>query len=201
MHKNKKIGIIGVIITIIVLIMLVILTNIDIKNFSSIENVFGKIFMPIQNGIVHLKNKMFSKKIDYEDINVLKEENRKLLEENNKLKEELRDLEIIKAENSTLRAYNNMSQQYKQYNTIPAYIINRDISNLSSTMVINVGSDDGVSSNMPVITSEGLVGYTISVTNKTAKVNPIIDNSSSTSAQISTSKESVVAKGILRKNR
>ena len=100
--------------------------------------------------------------------------------------------EIIKAENATLRAYNNMNQQYTEYKTVPAYIINRDISNLSDTMVINIGSDDGVTSNMPVVTSEGLVGYTISVTNKTAKVKPIIDASGSTSALISTSRESVV---------
>ena len=66
-------------------------------------------------------------------------------------------------------------------------------------MIINVGSDDGVSKDMPVITGEGLVGYIISVTNKTAKVNPIIDVSSNISAQISTSRESVVARGILRK--
>ena len=66
-------------------------------------------------------------------------------------------------------------------------------------MVINVGSDDGVSPNMPVITTEGLVGYVISVTSKTAKIEPIVDASASTSAQISTSRESVVAHGILRK--
>ena len=93
----------------------------------------------------------------------------------------------------------NMSKQYAEYKTVPAYIINKDISNLSEIIVINVGSDDGVDANMPVITSEGLVGYTISVTNKTAKVKLIIDASGSTSAQISTSRESVVTQGILRK--
>ena len=92
-----------------------------------------------------------------------------------------------------------MSQKYSEYQTIPAYIINKDISNLSNTMVINVGSDDGVQANMPVITTEGLVGYTINVTSKTSKVKPIIDSTSSVSAAISTSRDSVIAKGILRK--
>lgn len=199
MYKNKNIGIIGIIITIIVLIILVILTNTDISNFSSEESFFGKLVMPMQNGLTYLKNKIAKNNSFFEDINKLKEENEKLEEENSKLKEELKSLEIIKAENATLRSYNNMSQQYTEYKTIPGYIINRDVSNLSDTMVINVGTDDGVSANMPVITSEGLVGYTVSVTNKTAKVKPIIDASGSTSAQISTSRESVVAKGILRK--
>ena len=115
------------------------------------------------------------------------------------MQEQLRELEIIKAENATLREYNNMSEKYSEYTTVPAYIINKDVSNLSNTMVINVGSNNGVSKNMPVITTEGLVGYIVSVTDTTAKVEPIIDPASSVSAVISTSRDSVMAKGILRK--
>ena len=199
MYKNKKVGIIGIIITIIVLIILVILTNADISKFQKTENIFNKLVMPIQNGLIHLKNKLSKNDAFFEDINSLKEQNSKLLEENSKLKEQIKELGIIKAENATLREYNNMSEQYTEYRTVPGYIINKDVSNLSSTMVINVGTDDGVQVNMPVITTEGLVGYVISVTNKTAKVNPIIDISGNTSVQISTSRETVVAKGILRK--
>ena len=106
---------------------------------------------------------------------------------------------IIKAENATLRSYNNMKQEYSEYTTVPGYIINKDISNLSNTMIINVGTDDGIDVNMPVITTEGLVGYTIAVTNKTAKVQPIIDPATSVSSAISTSRDSVIVKGILRK--
>ena len=199
MYRNKKVGIIGIIITIIVLIILVILTNTDINKFSAGENIFSKLVMPIQNGLTHLKNKMSKNSAFFEDIDKLKEENKKLAVENEELKDKVKELEIIKAENATLRAYNNMSAQYKEYTTVPAYIINKDTSNLSDTLVINVGTDDGVKSNMPVITTEGLVGYTFSVTNKTAKVKPIIDASASTSVQISTSRESVVANGFLRK--
>lgn len=197
MYKNKRTGIIGIIITIIVLIMLVVLTNIDIKNFSGAENIFSKLVMPIQNGLTYLKNKISGNDSFFEDINNLKAENERLTNENNELKESLRELEIIKAENATLREYNNMSEKYSEYTTVPAYIINKDISNLSDTMVINVGSDDGVRENMPVITTEGLVGYIVSTTNDTAKVQPIIDPSSSVSATISTSRDSIIAKGIL----
>ena len=66
-------------------------------------------------------------------------------------------------------------------------------------MIINVGTDDGIKENMPVITTEGLVGYIISTTNNTSKVKPIIDPSCSVSASISTSRDSVITKGILRK--
>ena len=200
MYKNKKTGIIGIVITVIALIILVVLTNTDIKNFSGVENVFNKLVMPIQNGLTYLKNKIAGNDSFFADINHLKEENEKLASENDELKESLRELEIIKAENATLRQYNNMSEKYSEYTTVPAYIINKDVSNLSNTMVINVGSDDGVEANMPVITSEGLVGYIISTTNNTAKVEPIIDPASSVSATISTSRDSIVTKGILGSN-
>ena len=199
MYKNKKTGIIGIIITAIILIILVIITNIDINKFSKTENIFSKLVMPIQNGLIYLKNKMAGNNAFFEDIDALKAEKEELIAKNKELEQKLRELEIIKAENATLRDYNNMSQKYSEYQTIPAYIINKDISNLSNTMVINVGSDDGVQANMPVITTEGLVGYTINVTSKTSKVKPIIDPTTSVSAAISTSRDSVIAKGILRK--
>lgn len=198
MYKNRRVGIIGIIITVGILIALVLLTNVDINKFSNTEGVISKLVMPIQNGLTYLKNKISGNDVFFQDINNLKEENKNLIEQNNKLKEQLNELEIIKAENATLRSYNNMSNQYTEYKTVPAYIINKDISNLSNIMVINAGSDNGVQVNMPVITTEGLVGYTISVTNETAKVQPIIDPGTSISSSISTSRDSVIVKGMLR---
>lgn len=199
MYKNKKTGVIGIIITIIVLIILVLLTNIKTGSFTGVENVFSKIVMPVQNGLTYLKNKLAGNNSFFEDINNIRAENENLRKKNSELEEALRELEIIKAENATLRAYNNMSEKYAEYTTVPAYIINKDISNLSDTMVINIGSNNGIKENMPVITTEGLVGYIISTTDKTSKVKPLIDPSTSVSASISTSRDGVIVKGILRK--
>ena len=199
MYRNKRTGIIGIIITIIVLIILVLLTNIKTGSITGIQNAFSKIVMPIQNGLTYLKNKLAGNNAFFEDINNIKAENEALREKNSQLEEALRELEIIKAENATLREYNNMSEKYKDYITVPGYIINKDISNLSDTMVINIGSDDGISENMPVITTEGLVGYVLSTTNKTSKIQPIIDPGASVSASMSTSRDGVIVRGILRK--
>ena len=197
MYKNKKTGIIGIIITIIVLIILVLLTNIKTGSITGIETAFSKIVMPIQNGLTYLKNKLAGNNAFFEDINNIKAENEALREKNSELEAALRELEIIKAENATLREYNNMSEKYAEYTTVPAYIINKDISNLSDTMVINIGSNDGIKENMPVITTEGLVGYVLSTTDKTAKIQPIIDPATSVSASLSTSRDGVIVKGIL----
>ena len=94
-----------------------------------------------------------------------------------------------------------MSEKYGEYTTIPGYVINKDISNYSKTIVINVGSDDGVKANMTVIGDQGLVGHVVSVTNNTAKVQTIIDTASSISCIMSSNSDSIVCKGTLNDNK
>ncbi|MCX4255283.1 MAG: rod shape-determining protein MreC, partial [Bacilli bacterium] len=85
--------------------------------------------------------------------------------------------------------------KYQEYSTIPAYVIDRDVSNYSSNIVINVGAKQGIEKNMTVIADKGLVGHVISVTDNTAKVQVIVDGASSVSSMISTSEESIICKG------
>jgi len=197
MGKSKKSGILGIVVTIILLTVLVILTNTDINKFSYIENTVNKLVMPIQNGLVYLKNKIAGNNNFFENIDNLKQENKELKEQQKALELKLSELEVIKAENETLRAYANLTDKYTEYKTVPAYIISKDISNLSSTFVINAGTNDGVYSNMAVISADGIVGHTISVTAETAKVQPIIDPSSSVSGVMNISHDNLMVKGLV----
>ena len=194
--KNKA-GLIGIIITVVVLIVVVIVSNISTGNLSFIEGVAGTIFVPIQNGIVFLKNKITGNEQENSDIARLQEENRSLKDENSKLQEQLRELEILKSENNTLKEYVNLKDKYSEFTTVPAYVIERSISNYEKIVVINAGTDDGVKENMPVISESGLVGYVISATNNTAKIQTIIDTASSVSANISNVQDSVILRGTL----
>ena len=175
MYRNKKTGIIGIIITTIILILVVILSNIDIQKMSYVENALNAFVMPIQNGLTYLKNKMSGNDSFFSDI------------------------EIIKSENETLKEYVNLKEKYQNYQTIPAYIINKDITNYNETIVINVGEKDGIKANMTVIADQGLVGHVISTTQTTAKVQTIIDPASSVSSNISTSREAIIVTGTLEK--
>ena len=153
--------------------------------------------MPIQNGLTYLKNKISGNSTFFTDINKLKEENKKLTQKNHELEQSLRELENIKTENETLKEYLNLAEKYGEYKTIPGYVINKDISNYSKTIVINIGKKDGVEENMTVIGNEGLVGHVVNVTEGTAKVQTIIDTASSVSSIMSTTKEAIVCKGTL----
>lgn len=196
MYRNKKAGMLGIIITIIILIFIVIFSNGD-SDSSFFENMASNLVMPIQNGLTYLKNSLSGNSTFFTDINNLKEENEQLKQENSELEQSLRELENIKTQNETLKEYLNLTEKYGEYKTIPGYVINKDISNYSKTIVINIGKNDGVKENMTVIGDEGLVGHVISVTNSTAKVQTIIDTASSVSCTMSTTKESMVCKGTL----
>lgn len=196
MYRNKKSGIIGIVITVIILILIVIFSNGD-NNSSFFENVATNLVMPIQNGLTYLKNKIGGNSTFFTDINNLKEENEQLKEKNSELEQSLRELENIKTENETLKEYLDLTEKYGEYKTIPGYVINKEISNYSKTIVINIGEEDGVKEDMTVIGDKGLVGHVISVTANTAKVQTIIDTASSVSCSMSTTKDSIVCKGTL----
>ena len=196
MYQNKKAGKIGIIITIIILILIVIFSNGE-NNTSFFENAASNLVMPIQNGLTYLKNKISGNSTFFTDISNLQQENEELKRKNSELEQSLRELEIIKTQNETLKEYLNLTEKYGEYNTVPGYVINKEISNYSKTIVINLGSDDGVTENMTVIADQGLVGYVVSVTDTTAKVQTIVDTASSVSCVMSSNDESIVCKGTL----
>lgn len=196
MYRNHKTGILGIVITIIILILIVIFSNGE-SNVSFFENAASKLVMPIQNGLTYLKNKISGNDTFFTDINKLEEENKQLQEKNSELEQSLRELENIKTENEMLKEYLNLTEKYGEYKTIPAYVINKDISNYSKTIIINVGKNDGIEEDMTVIADQGLVGHVVSVTDTTAKVQAIIDTASSVSSIMSSTEESIICKGTL----
>lgn len=199
MYRNKKSGLPGIIITIVILVFVVIFSNRE-ANTSFFENIANKLVMPVQNGLTYLKNKISGNSTFFTDISNLKNENKELKEKNSQLEQSLRELENIKTENETLKEYLGLNEKYGEYKTVPGYIIDKDISNYSKTIIINIGKNDGIEEKMPVIADEGLVGHVISVTDNTAKVRTIVDTSSSISCLMSTNKDSIVCKGTLDNN-
>jgi len=200
MYRNKKTGLVGIIITIIILVLLVILSNTDLKNISHLDNIINTIVMPVQNGITYLKNKIEGNDAFFREINELKAENEELKKKNSQLEQSLRELEIIKSENETLKEYVELKDKYLEYKTIPAYIINKNINNYEKTIVINIGENEGIKQNMTVIADQGLVGYVISTTKNTSKVQTIIDPATSVSSLITTSREAIITSGTLENN-
>jgi rod shape-determining protein MreC len=200
MNRNKQTEILGGILTAIILILLIFLSNVEVNKLSYLETVASAITSPIQRVFTDIKNKIQKNDVYFSDMEAIIAENEELRARNSELETSLRELEVIKAENTQLQQYMNLAEKYASYNTIPAYVINRDVSNFSSTLVLNVGEDDGIREKMTVIADKGLVGYVISVAKSTCKVQVIIDPASTVSSTISTTNESIICKGTLDNN-
>lgn len=196
MKKNKT-SAIGIIITIVILILVVVLSNLPADKSYFFSNGVNRLFLPIQNGLIFIMDKISGKDQELSDIDKLKEENQKLKEENTKLKEDVRELEIISEENNSLKEYMGLKEKYPDYETVSAKILEKSFSNYEKIVVIDAGTKDGINVNMAVISTQGLVGHVISVTETSAKVQTIVDTASTVSSKLSSSNDAILLKGTI----
>jgi len=200
MGENRHIGLLGTIITIVILILLILLTNVDTSKMSYFKSLGDKLSRPIQTAFTNIKNKVSGNDNYFATMDELKNENEKLKKENQELSTSLREYEVIKAENELLKEKMNLTEKYSAYKTVSADVINKDISNYGSNLVLNAGEDDGIKEKMTVISDQGLVGYIVKTSKNTSTVKVITDPASTVSCNISTTDESVICKGTLENN-
>ncbi len=96
-----------------------------------------------------------------------------LIKENQNLKEENLRLSLLNAElkeyyieNQHLRSMLNFVDS-TQLDIVPARVLNRGTTPIFNSILINVGSNQGVEPNSAVITAKGVVGKTVSVGDNT----------------------------------
>ena len=186
---------------VLVLIALMALTAYSQSTGSLIslspESALSRIITPIQGAVSQIthsiSNYLYRVKlrsnIEYE-YNQLKAQNDELT---------LRSIlyEELEEENTQLRALLGEYEDRSSMNPVLARVIASETGNYFSTLTINKGKNDGVDTQMAVITSEGLVGYTYEVFDKTAKVITIIDDQASLAALIESSRDQGAVKGTL----
>ena len=123
-----------------------------------------------------------------------------LAEENQTLRaniDELRQNELtiteIMAENIRLRAMLDYKKGTPQFDFITAAVIARDPGMWTNIMMINRGSNDGLTRDMPVVTPQGLVGNIVQVSASTAKIQLLLDPRSAVGSLVQRSESRVAA--------
>lgn len=104
----------------------------------------------------------------------LEEETQMLREKNLQLS--LQSDEMIRSyeENKNLKKLLDYKRD-SNFNLVASKILNMGSSSNLSSITINVGSEDGISENLPVITPDGLIGKTVLMGKKTTLVQLISD--------------------------
>ena len=184
---------------VVILLAMMVLTayNQSTGSLVSPEGFLAKIITPVQGFVSQASQNISSylyrvklrSNIEYE-YNQLKAQNDELT---------LRSIlyEELEQENAQLRALLGEYETRSTMNPMLARVIASETGNYFSTFTINKGKKDGVDTQMAVITSEGLVGYTYEVFDTTSKVITIIDDQASLAALIESSRDQGAVKGTL----
>lgn len=112
-------------------------------------------------------------------------ENEELRAENEQLRQQVIQNESALQENVSLKAlleYRSAPAFPKDHDGVPAEVIARPSGSFEQTIVVSAGSGDGVAPDAPVVTADGLVGTVTRVTEGSARVRLLTDESSAVSA-------------------
>lgn len=122
------------------------------------------------------------------DVASLREEIAMLEGEVSRLQQEIIALREQAAEAEILAALLDYARARPESSYKAARVIGRDVSPFLRSLIIDVGSDDGISRGMPVVTRRGLVGRIIEVFPTVARVQLITDPEASVNVQLQLSR-------------
>ncbi len=164
---------------------------------SPVKSVVTMVLSPMQKGINSVGNTIFSWNEEHKTNSELKTENDKLNERLDALRMQNRLLEQDQVELERLRDLLDLKEKYKEYNTVGARVISKGSGNWFQIFAIDKGSKDGIKKDMNVIADNGLVGIVYDVTENTAKVRTIINDTSMVSAMFLETTDQCIVRGSL----
>jgi len=124
----------------------------------------------------------------------LEEENKRISIANKDLSATNQTLRGLEAENTRLRKALGYAER-AAFKLVPARIIARDAATWYSSIVIDRGTAEGIKADMPVLTEEGLVGKTSTVSEHAATVILISDETCKVAVNVENSTEKGIARG------
>lgn len=159
-----------------------------------IDRFFGSITLPMEYLIAEIKTGAANSIRYSADLLNAKSENLKLKAQIQDQKMSLHFLEELRLENERLRSLLGFKEaQPLSYK--PAKIIGKDPGIFFRTVIIDRGSQDGISEKMPVVSSRGLVGYVLQTSFWSSKVLLITDLNSSVDAVVQRSRTRAIVGG------
>ncbi len=178
---NKKL--IGLLIGVIVFISLITLSlnssaSGPIQGFGNdVTAFFGQAFSKPMNAITTAFDSV-------EDIENSFEENQALRRQVDQVYEKDAEINNLREENEQLKEELNLDESLSDYTTLSANVISRNPDRWVDNLIIDVGSSDGISQNMAVMSQNGLLGVITEVNQASSKVT-LITNIEATSNRVS----------------
>src|SRR5213595_3857082 len=141
-----------------------------------------------------IQKQITSVRSNLKSLDDLQAENNSLRVENRSLKATNQALRDVEHEVNRLRHALNYRER-SVFKLVPAEVISRDSSTWWRTVTINRGKEDGIEPDMPVVTDEGLVGKTTTVSKSLSVVLLVSDENCKVAASVEGSREQGIVSG------
>src|SRR3954469_1554836 len=141
-----------------------------------------------------LQKQITSVRTGLRSLEELEKDNSALQVENRELKATNSALRDVEHEVNRLRHALNYRER-SVFKLIPAEIVTRDASTWWHTVTINRGKEDRIEPDMPVVTDEGLVGKTTTVSNTISVVLLVTDENCKVAASVEGTREQGIVSG------
>lgn len=114
----------------------------------------------------------------FTDYDELQKENEELRATVESMENEKADNALLKAENEWLKNFLDIKNKNPDFELADADIISYEAGNYSTVLTLNKGTVHGIKKNMPVISSDGVIGYVSETGLDWCKVSSIIESTS-----------------------
>ena len=172
---------------------------------APLSNLAGIITSPFRSAYTAVANWFVDKQNYYQDVTALEEENAALKRENAQLQAQLRQAQTDSEENARLRELLNLRPQNYELELESASVTERTVTNWTSSLTLNVGTDHGVEAGDCVIDETyALVGVVSEVGLNWCTVLTLVDTDTSMGAQVFRTRDLGLAVGdfsLMRENR
>ena len=179
---------------VLLIVAAVMFSMLGSRSLSHLQSGFLGFLSPLSRSGSAVKSSIGNLGKDLMTLDQLQSEYDRLLAENKKLRTENNGLRDLQKDNDHLRNVLGYRER-SSFRLIPAVVLSHDAEAWWSTIKINRGSKDGITSDMPVITDRGLVGKTTTVSDDMAEVVLITDESCKVAANVEGTKEQGISAG------
>ena len=201
--NRKKITTKHILIMIIVLIMIIIavfsFTIKEDKQLNKFESLIKDTVTSIEKVVFYPAKLVINKVEDYKELKDIRTKYQKLLPETNRIDSLKTENIELRKQLEALKKELNIDYTLNEYTYLFATVINRNVSNWYNTITIDKGTYNGVTKDMVVVNSQGLIGKVVSTSTFTSDIRLITTSNTSNKISITISNGNNKVNGLIKK--
>lgn len=194
-RTSQKKPIIILLVFVIVITSLLVASAKNRSNVSWLDNVIHFTVKPISTFFSNINTSIDGFFDYFANKKQLVQEVNELTHKNNILEQKNASLSSLETENERLRQLLELREKYPEFQTTAASVIAKDGGNYGRFITIDKGEESGIQVNQPVLSQNGLVGLVFETGHGWARIQTILDPSTSVGCRITRTGDISVAEG------